>query len=446
MKLEAKLNFLLVIYSLLLMGYLFTFGTYSWQGVLIIILCLLLWLAFHFDIKIFNPLNLNPKYVSYLVLITFIGLSAIFLQPTLREPGILSRPANFLTTLIIMNIAFTFSFFLALFMPFIKNLKSFFYLLIFLSLLLRVLIIAASPNPRIDTYDIVKLGAEGLLMGENPYRKMYIPIYKDEVPNYFTYGPSIVLISLPSVILFKDQRYLFGIAEIATAILIYKLLKSSRLASIQNLAEYISLIYLFNPVSLFIILRAWIDVVLIFILMLMFYISIKLKKENIGLTLLGLAISTKQTMLFLFVFFIKYLLKNYKLLLIPSITALLLVLPFIIASPSDFIGDTVIRFIKYPNRHDSLTINSLFYALTGKDIPNLLFVLIWIFAGFILIKRQGKSIIGSFSSGMIWLFIFYIFNGKQGFVNYYHFISSLLIVYISLIAFYGPQVKKSEII
>lgn len=443
---RSKINFLLFLYSLMQLGYVFSFGNFSTPGIYILLGAFLLWLLFNFKLKFFEKnFNFSPTFLLYLILIFSVILSLVGLDPTLQQPGILQRPDNFLQLVWLMRITLVLALFISLFFFQFKNRSLIFFLLVTSSAIIQISIIIVSPNPRIDTFDILKLGSLGLAQGLNPYQMTFLPIYPGVNPDYFSYTPGILLVTIPAVYLLTDHRLLFALANVATAIIWYLLMKKKVIKdrSLKNIPELLPAIFLFNPVTSFIVLRGWSDPIVIFLFTLIVFLVIVKKWDQIALIILGVIITIKQTMLPVPIFFMRWLRgKRFGLLTIFA-TALLITLPFFFWAPSDFLKDVIFFHLKNPVRHDSLAINTLFFQLTGVDIPDFILLAIWFLSAFFILRYQKNNLDDAFSAMSFWFLVFFLFNNKQAFVNYYYFISSLVLLQlICMIGINNSNLKR----
>jgi len=434
--LKSTINLYLFLYSLLQLGYIFSFGVYALNGILILLFCLLIWFAFFFKSNLFDKnFDFSPQLNLYFLLNFSVIFSLFLIKPTLQQGGIPFRPPNFADVYLIIMALSAVSLFLGIFLPFFSKRTTVFLLLLSISTILRLLFIYVSPYPRMDTYDIIRLGSLGLIRGENPYQMTFIPIsepnYKGVEPNYFSYTPGILTFSVPAILLFKDQRIFFAIANIITSILLYLIIKRNK--KIPNTYSLtLPLIFLFNPSSYFIILRGWTDPAVILFLTLIATSLVFNKFKNSVLILLAIVATTKQTLVFIPLFFLSYLQKGLRALFIVGILSGFIVAPFVIWSPKDFLQDTVLFHFKNPVRHEALMINNLYYFLSGSDIPPIILISIIVITGVFILKKQKRKTEEIYLSMGLWYFTFFLFNTKQAFVNYYYFISSLILLYIAL--------------
>ncbi len=415
------LKFYLILYVLILLGYIFRFGVFTIPGIFILLLSLLLWWMFYLKPKLFK-FSIDPYLLSYIVLVISIALSLYLLERTLLEPGIPNRPPNFLLIAQFIRTLLAISLIISIFLVFMRRKILIIVCLILFCLLTKILIIIASPNPQIDVYDFVMLGTKGLMNGVNPYSLVYTQMYVGVKPDYFSYGPGIFFFTIPFKVLGLDHRFSFVTTELATSIIL--LGQAIKIKKGGGSILLLPLIFLFNPITLYINLRGWIDPSIIF-LFLLSILAFTSKNKVIAMFLLGIAISIKQTMIFAPLFFYKIYQKKF--LLVAFIVSTLIYLPFLIWGQKDFFHDLVYLLLYYPPIHVSLSVNSMFYFFFGKDIPQVFFLFIWISTLFLILKKDNKDIGLIFPGMSLWFFTFYFFN-KFTQVNYYYFFNGLIIL------------------
>lgn len=311
----------------------------------------------------------------------------------------------------------------------VSLLKNRFKILLFFALFLRFLIIMASPSPRIDTFVILKEAPQAFLSGRNPYETVYSKIYQNVEPNYYSYWPASFLLEVPFVTFFSDPRILFIIADIGAALLLYHLGKRTKEAQLY------SLIYLFRPNSNFIIEQSWLTPLAFFLVALSLLLSIK-KRYSFSGIIWGLLVGLKPDYLLAvpFLWFLTH--GNRKAILLFLFTVGVVVLPFLFTRPNEFINQTILLYLlpgeKIPIPiHLSLNLNTLFYHIFGRDLPFLLpgAVFAIFFTGVLYhlkLNNTGKTVI----LGMTVTFFCFYLLFRQAFINYYYFVTGLLILWL----------------
>lgn len=415
------------------------FFSFPALGILVTLYGLLLILFFRNNKKINSSTNCHKIFsfvlvVSYTVFLFFSG--GIYQTELIPSYFLLFLPIFFLPlvlTYLLPDIFFG-----------KKQLKLRFFVLLIAAFVLRILIIIASPEPIIDVYTIQKEAPQLLLSGTNPYDAVYTQVYPGVKNDYYSYWPVSFLAQIPFIILFKDPRVLPAIADVAAALLLYLLGKGS------IAAQALSLIYLYRPNSNFIIEQSWLDPSAIFLVLLIYYLWQKHKNKLYILGgLMGLLAGLKLYYALMLPFFILLTYKKgslrtvIKLCLGLIFTLTITVYPFLLWNRGKFIQNTFLDFLTVETRpsviplHQSLNLNTLYYILTGKDIP--LFIVLPIFVGIVSLlfyklansKKTDKddSYLNKIivAQALVFLSLFIIF--QYAFINYYYFVTGLLILW-----------------
>lgn len=310
-------------------------------------------------------------------------------------------------------------------------------IILFFALFLRVLMLIASPAPKIDTFFILKEAPQALLSGFSPYAIRYSKVYQNVEPDYYSYWPASFLLEVPFVTLFSDPRMLFVFADIGAALLLYLLGKKTRPA------ELLSLIYLFRPNSLFIIEQSWLTPLAFFFIVLSFYLVSRMK-VNAAAIVWGLLVGLKPDYVLAIPFFWFLTRFDKKALLIFLITLAIIVLPFFLLDPNKFITQTLLLYLlpfdKIPIPiHLSLNLNTLYYQFFASDlpifVPSILFATLFFTVFYLLYKRyqvskETKDVENNIILGMTIIFFGVYLLFRQAFINYYYFITGLYIMWM----------------
>jgi len=446
-----KVLVLLLIYLLIIFGYIFSRGFYFLPGLFLILLAAILLVLFHRNQNVGigeeSRLIASMNWMLILFVVLSMGMYGGLYQNDLH--GFVSLSRTLLMIAIVISFLYVFDFSKWLFS--LNKLK--FWLLLVIAVALRILMIWSSPAPYIDVFYIQKIAPIALISGVNPYSILYPKLYPTEMPDVYSYGPAVIFLDMPAVFLTGDPRYTMVVAEIGTALLVYLMLRKGAGLFLKKgfrVAELLPLIFLYNPASLFIIEQAWVDPLLIFILTLFIFLLFHLRKKFLAWVILGIAIATKQYTVFLLPFLLRGKLIKISHLIISGITAVAIMAPFFIWNVKDFIHDVVLYqlTIQHP-RYDSLSLNSLLHRITGFDIPTILVVIVVILVLVYLLKTQKKLTVSAafLATSTLALCIFLVY--KLAFIHYYYFAGSLLFLSVVLLlcesakSFIAP--KKSSV-
>ena len=113
------------------------------------------------------------------------------------------------------------------------------------------------------------------------------------------------------------------------------------------------------------------------------------------------------------------------------ITTFILVMPFFLLNPHNFIYQTIYFYFQNPphpslNIHSSLNLNTLYFVFIHQDLPVLLVYGTMFFVFIFSIFYKKNQYLPFFRFTLI-LFAVFVF-GRQAFVNYYYLICSLIIL------------------
>jgi len=301
-----------------------------------------------------------------------------------------------------------------------NNLKKYFYIFLSVYAILGLFMIISSPEPKIDVFFMLKEGALNFVNGKNPYNMIFTKI-PGGIYNSYAYFPGMIIVTSPIVLIFNDPRYLILFCQLGTSLLFYKGLNSIS----------ISIIFLFNPLGLFILEQSWTDAIIFFFVSLFVYLILK-KRFLFSALIFGFALSLKQYVILFIPMFWFFIRGRYKYLFTAFLIAALLVFPFIIWDFQKFYYGAVGIQTSLPFRRDGLTIISLFYNEFSLNIPFPFLPIVWftiLIAVYYKINSSNYYIIAI--KTFIFIFLFFFIN-KWAFANYYYLLSSMFLFSILL--------------
>ncbi len=393
-----------ILYFFFLGGYIFTWGFFGLGGALALFI---IWLVYLY--KFFSNRNF---FISSDHLRIVLLLSSFFCILLYGVPYQVNIAYALLCQIL----------FVVLFIGLLFPVSSRSYLLLLIGLAsVFILTILSSPNPKIDTFDTLKLGGQELIQGKNPYASSYTKLYADKEPNYYAYPPATLLLTLPSVLFLRDPRYMLVFFLFGTAFFIGKI-------SNPDYRWQLPLLFLFNPMTAFIVEESYIEPMIIFLLTLSLYL-LRTRKYAVSAIIIGLLLAAKQySILFIpFIFRLSVLKNRLRLLIGSTIVAVVIISPFFLWNTKEFISDVLLFQAVYPARYDGLTFFSLLYRIFHIPYASLVSLFIIGIIFFMLIRKKTTSFSALVSCLFFFFFTFFYFN-KWAFVNYYYFISSLLIL------------------
>lgn len=405
----------LFLYFLILTGFIFSRGFYTFSGVILIfIVCLIS------PFILAGKLKLSEKIFTFKSMLLILPILSILIYGGLYQKNALLVALSYF----LLSANLFLSMRLISQSPSNSNRDKFktFIFIFIIMILLRLFMIWSSPQPYIDVYDYLYKGAVGFLSGLNPYSMTYTKLYTDFTPDYYGYLPGMLYFTLPFVALFKDPRFTFVFAEIATALLLFKLSNGKK-------DRYLySLIILNNPVSLYLLEQSYTESLIVLLFVVVAFLLLKKKIIAAGL-IYGFLIATKQYVLFtipLFLRLVSPVLGKLAFFLFAIVAILALVLPFMIWNSNDFIQDAILLQGQFSARYEGL---AFFSFLNRIGIPynfplsTAIISVFWIF-----IFMQKKINFSRLFYLLSFLFLVFFFFNKWAFINYYYLCAQLLLV------------------
>jgi len=431
-----KIFYLTVSFLFLVLGYVFNKGIFFHQSQLWLLFISWLFLFIPLIKKRFIYFNFELNFKNILFLITFI----IFILFYFFDGGIyfLSKQGEanlillkFLALLFFCFYLFNFHFFKRnVFTGFLIHLKrhKFIYLII-LALALRLLVLFYSPMPKIDVFWFSDGAAESFLQGDNPYSQTYFKVYEDQdyVNNFFAYWPVTIFVASFFKLFFGDVRFAYIFCQMVTALLAYLLVKKV-FNQKKIIAELITLLLLYTPLSLFVIEQTWVEPLMVLLIYLFVWFWL-IGKKTIASFVLGLFLGVKQLGLMIGIFITR--LNSFKLkqILITFFVLLIIIVPFILWQPIDFFNDTIAEhFLSNKIFFHSLSFNSLWNVYFYSSIPAWFYLPVLLILFLWLWFKSKKNLFGVIYAGVF--FLFSLFLLRQSFLNYYWGISQLIILLI----------------
>ncbi len=400
---------MILLYLILLFSFIFSRGEFTYAGSFILLIFLLL-------IVVFLICNKTPKFNfdAKIILVILCSLS-IIVYGGFYQTDYVMISYSLLSISLFLSV-------LLLLINKVNVLKFFCVTMFAIALLTRVLMILGSPNPHIDIYDVLKIGAKGLSEGINPYTNTYTKLYEGPASDTYVYLPGMIFLTLPSVLIFNDPRYSLIVADILIALLIFKIVRDK-----QNRLIF-PLLFLYHPLALTVLEESMTDPFLLLLLLGAVYTFLH-KKNKLTSIIFGLTLGTKQYAIFLLPLLLRLFLKRKDLftVILGSFTTLLvLILPFLVWDKDSFLQGVIFELNDLPARPWSLTLNSLLYHLNIQVNQNILTVILFlVIILFYLQKIKTPSRFLYISAAV--LFFFFFFN-KWSALNYWYLVGQLILL------------------
>lgn len=285
-------------------------------------------------------------------------------------------------------------------------------------------VIAESPHPPIDVFDLQTQGADDLLAAHDPYATVSVVDTNDpdeRVP--YTYMPVTLVATTLARAATGDIRWAMIAALLLAGLAARQALRRTAPDAPALLGDATALILFAGPLVGFVIEESWVDVVPLGLVCAAVW-ALACERTTLAAVLFGFGLAGKQPMVVCMPL----------LLLVPGIgrrgfiiaagVAIATVLPFLLWNPSAFSSGTVAYFAHLAPRTDALTLSNLI-AMRFHHRPSELYGLVLAVAGVALAWRHVPRGPGTFllvSCGV--LLAFFAF-GRLAFANYYFLLAGL---------------------
>lgn len=307
----------------------------------------------------------------------------------------------------------------------------------------KLMMIFASPSPNIDVFHLVTKAGLNVINGIDPYGFTYhLDRFPGDIFEHFNYLPLSFLLPLPFKLILGDIRYAFLACDLISAFGLYLLAARAFAGSDrQSACMFIPLLFLTNPIHGFLLENAWVEPIMV-LLLVVFALSFQrneYRPSNMTAVLIGLLLATKQYIFIIIPLLLK--LKGWGLrhFAIAAVTSSLVILPFYIWSPADFINDLLKYYVQYQPRYDAATVISLMHndlttieAWLQNAIDNIylayFIVLLPASLAFIIIFAGQQNTLNGFFAAMATLLMAFFLFSKMSFANYDYLIGSVLLL------------------
>lgn len=304
----------------------------------------------------------------------------------------------------------------------------------------RVVAIRATPDPQIDVFTWGAQASDYLLRGMNPYAQRYTDVNHGQygyTPGFY-YWPAVLLSQTGSRFLFGDIRYTHVLADVVTAIAIWRM--GIRHAVRAAVRDALPLLWLAFPVCLMVVTRSWNDPLLIAgcVVMLAFLLEGQFMWAGVAL---GFACACKQYMIFaallsgLLALRLGGWPKALRLAASATIVYLAFVLPFLLWNPSAFVHITVSAMLSLPSRRDAFGVAAWLQAVQ-VPIPRGMSIVASL-SGFALAvwwlataRSSESGVAGAWTGGVAVTYALTFLFGQNAFLNYFLFVSAFVLLQV----------------
>jgi len=289
-----------------------------------------------------------------------------------------------------------------------------------LALATGCVVIAAVPDPHIDVWFLLQQSSSGLLSGDDMYRQHWQ--HSHGLQAVYPYLPMSTVLLAPFRWIASDVRAGLLLASVATSALLRRLAPAAPVA--------LSLLVLIHPHWAFLVDQSWTEPMLLFLLCAA-VVAIERGRPALAILALAAALAAKQHVVLLLPLFALWPAFGWRRALAAAGVAVLAVLPWVIAGPSDFWHDAV---------HANLALGVIPRALC---IPSFLlrhgiavgfwFPLLALLAAYAACLRTPRTAVGlALGSGLV-LWTLDVTN-KQSFFNHYTLPLGLLVLALTAAA------------
>lgn len=445
-----SVNLVLVAYFLLLLGTIFTHGFYSFGGVIILIGVFVVLMSLYGgeveqDAK---RAKVNDSCHLLTLLLVLSTALSLLLYGGLYQVGDYSFFHIYVSKLL-LSVAFLISIFYLKkndFQSIIAKHK--FGILMAIFVIVHILMIISSPDPKIDIFRSLKYGTSSLLSLRNPYQEIFPSLYGDKLLNYFSYFPSILYYFLPFNAVLGDPRYGIIFAQLATVLLLYRVFGASGIK--EPLRQVFVLLFLYYPLSSYITEQSFVDAVIILGMTALLYVFRLFSKESKYVPIIVMFLmNTKQLFFFLLpIFLLKGgVFRKLKECIKAYVVGLLFVMPFLVWSWYDFVYDTIIIYFEPPQGVSadlSLNLRALLVNFFQFKLDSSLFLVLIFFLLFFVLYKTNRTTTGFFQGVSFFVFGFFLF-GTIAYLNHYYLAGGLLLLYAAslLLDYYDGRPAKT---
>lgn len=304
----------------------------------------------------------------------------------------------------------------------------------------KALMILSAPAPGIDVFHLVTRAGNNLIHGVNPYDFTYdLRQSCGCLFDHFNYLPMAFIAPLPFRLFLGDVRFAYVAFELISAWGLFILAKRFLPESAAATCYAIPLIMLVNPIHSFILESAWVEPIMVMFLVLFAVMFSDEKHHKYGAIFVGLLLATKQYAFLCLPLLFRLRRFSWQHWLITAATTAVIVVPFYLWSPVDFMGDLFGYYVKYEPRYDAVTfismirnefydlelwvrglVNNLYLAYSLVALPAAIFFAFTFW-------RQGETLSEYFVAFSYLLLAFFMFS-KMGFANYDYLIGAMLLI------------------
>ncbi len=297
-----------------------------------------------------------------------------------------------------------------------------FWTLLALACAAGVATIRAAPTPRIDVFHLLQVSAVGLVHGADLYRQQWAPDRAsygvDGLFDVYPYLPWTSVLLAPARLLLGDVRYGL-LAALAVAAICAR-----RLGTTTGAVGMLPLLVVILPESMYALQQSWTEPLLIACLAGM-VLAVRHGHLRLAVVAFALALASKQHVALLVPLAAAWPAFGVRRTAVSAGTALLLVAPWLLAGPGDFVDDAVVTNLRYKVLGHSLSVPgwASHFGVTLGFGPALV-VLVAAYA----LAWRARGDAGGFCLGGALVLLGASLMNKQTFFNHYTLPMGLLVL------------------
>lgn len=308
------------------------------------------------------------------------------------------------------------------------KIKNIFFLTGILYLALMGFSLCIFHDPPIDAFDLFQTAGEGLHKGLNPYELLYTNIYHHSNARQLVHDPRYQNSSLdafdyfPGIFPFLwladfwgDVRFLFLLFHFGFSLLLFSLAGGEREGALW------ALLYLLNPITIYLLTHSFLDPLLVFSMGLFVFCMVRKKDFYLPL-IFGYTLCVKQYAVFLPLVFWRFL--SRKVLFFSLLAGMFFLSLVFLWSPSDFAHDVILRPFRMLPREDGLSLYAFLYHFKKAPLSWHALPILSISVFIVLSSRKLHLKHMLYSTGIAYLLFF--FFSHVAFINYYYFALSFI--------------------
>jgi hypothetical protein len=286
-----------------------------------------------------------------------------------------------------------------------------------------VLMVVASPAPRIDVWVILQQAADVMLRGGNVFTSCWTANTDPLTDCVYPYLPMTTVLQIPFAVGLDDVRYALVAALLGASVMVHRIAGTAA-------ASALAALLLLQPKLLFAVEQSWTEPLLLVALCVMVWATLR-GRGVVAVAAFAVALASKQHMLLLLPLAAWWPAFGTRRAALSLAVAAAVVAPFALGAPEAFVGDAFWFHLDLPPRPDALSLYSL--ALRRGDVPPFWIVPLATAAALGLALALPRTAAGFVLGSAGVLLIFNLAN-KQTFFNHQSLVVWLLVLAVAVLS------------